>query len=202
MKTNSYNFGFFLCADEHFDNRTGNSSFDGMNKNENEVLLECSEDVPFSPLRQSYTPLPMNQSNGMEHNDDNESDENEDEDNLITADCNPTARNYQPNDGLHIIDIKLNNQQIMDTTDDEQPINENDLNISKEDVVLFTLDPTNNEGKQTIGIFRHRPCESIWTTQINEIPCAFFCSRRASWCHRWKSYCCDKNIFGKIIHDN
>lgn len=125
-----------------------------MNKNENEVLLECSEDVPFSPLRQSYTPLPMNQSNDIEHSDDDD----DDEDNLITADCNPTARNY-PNhtsDGLHIIDIKLNNQQMMDTAEnDEQPINENDLNISKEDVVLFTLDPANNEGKlaNLSGIF-------------------------------------------------
>lgn len=141
----------FAIADEHFDNRTGNSSFEGMNKNENEMLLECSEDVPFSPLRQSYTPLPMNHSNGIDHDDDDGDIDDDDEDNLITGDCHPTARNY-PNltdNDLRIIDIKLNNPQIMDTNDDEQPIDENlNMSISKEDVVLFTINST-NDGKQT-----------------------------------------------------
>lgn len=49
-------------SDEILSNRNnGNNSFDDLNQNGNEVQLECSEDVPFSPLRQSYTPLPINQ---------------------------------------------------------------------------------------------------------------------------------------------
>lgn len=133
----------FLLADEHFENRSVNNSFDGMNKNENEVLLECSEDVPFSPLRQSYTPLPMNQFNG------NETDE------IITADEIPSSRhnsNYAGNE-LHIIDIKLNEQGMLDDAnddddDDEQPTNDDvNMSISKENVVLFTINAANNDGK-------------------------------------------------------
>lgn len=130
-------FFFLIChSDEHFDNRTGNNSFDGINKNENEVLLECSEDVPFSPLRQSYTPLPMNQSNGIE------SDE------IITADEIPSAGHINTIDTdneLHIIDIKLNEPELLDDgndddDDDEHPIDENvNMSINKENVVLFTI---------------------------------------------------------------
>lgn len=39
---------------------TVNNLFEVVNKNENEFILECCEDVPFSPLRQSHTPLPVN----------------------------------------------------------------------------------------------------------------------------------------------
>ncbi|XP_031640432.1 uncharacterized protein LOC116352180 isoform X2 [Contarinia nasturtii] len=125
--------------DEHFDNRTGNNSFESTSKNENEVLLECSEDVPFSPLRQSYTPLPMNQSN----------DNDDDEDDLIIPDCDPSPRNY-PNDSqneLHMIDIKLS-QQMLDIADHDQPSDANEnvnMSISKEDVVLFTINAANDE---------------------------------------------------------
>lgn len=46
-------------------NQNANNSFIDLNQsqNENGMLLECSEDVPFSPLRQSYTPIPINQQN-------------------------------------------------------------------------------------------------------------------------------------------
>lgn len=128
--------------DENFDNRTVNNTFEGINKNENEVLLECSEDVPFSPLRQSYTPLPMNQLNG---NDEDCCDE----DDLITPDCIPSARNYVSENELHIIDIKLNNHQMMLDAhdDDDQPADENEnvnMSIDKDDVVLFTINTTND----------------------------------------------------------
>lgn len=131
-------FLFFLfCLDEHFDNRTGNNSFENLNKNENEVLLECSEDVPFSPLRQSYTPLPMNQSNG---NDDVDVD-----DDLITPDCIPSARNYDSENELHIIDIKLNDHQMLDANDDDQHSNEHEnMPFNKDDVVLFTINTAND----------------------------------------------------------
>lgn len=132
-----------LPPDEHFDNRTGNSSFDGMNKNENEVLLECSEDVPFSPLRQSYTPLPLNQLN---YNDADESP---------IANCNSSIRAYS-NDSdneLHIIDIKLNEHHVLDGNDDEQQSDENvNMSISKEDVVLFTINAS-NDGKSDSKYF-------------------------------------------------
>lgn len=117
--------------DEHFDNRTVGNAFDGMNKNENEVLLECSEDVPFSPLRQSYTPLPTNQFNGS------------DTDEIITADEIPSdGHSLNADNDLQIIDIKLNEQELLDDAndDDEQPTDENiNMSISKENVVLFTI---------------------------------------------------------------
>lgn len=95
-----------------------------MNKHENEVLLECSEDVPFSPLRQSYTPLPMNQSNV-----------NDMEDNVI-------AHNE-----LHIIDIKLNDREILHTYDDEQHDDDGNMAMkNKDDVVVFTIREV-NDGK-------------------------------------------------------
>lgn len=138
-------------ADEHFDNRPANTSFDGMNKNENEVLLECSEDVPFSPLRQSYTPLPMNQFNG------NETDE------IITADeIPPSVRQniLDANKDLQILDIKFSEPELMDdinddddqAIDDDQPNDENgNMSISKENVVLFTIDAT-GDGESIIFI--------------------------------------------------
>lgn len=114
----------FVYLDEHFDNvRSGISSFDNMNKNENEVLLECSEDVPFSPLRQSYTPLPMNQSNG------NDMDDN------VVAD-----------NEVHIIDIKLNGREILQANDDEQDDDNENVAMNKEDVVVFTIREV-NDGK-------------------------------------------------------
>lgn len=110
-------------------------------------MLECSEDVPFSPLRQSYTPLPMNQLNCdniiAAHDDD------DDDDNIITADIHPTARNYSNDseNGLHIIDIKLNEQMLDDANDEEHLIDDNiNMSIGKEDVVLFTVNTT-HDGK-------------------------------------------------------
>lgn len=115
--------------------------FGATNKNENEVLLECSEDVPFSPLRQSYTPLPINQLNG--------DDDDDDDDVLIIPECSSSTRNCSNDSAneMQIIDIKLNGQETSGANDDEQPSNENedenmDVSISKEDVVLFTINTT------------------------------------------------------------
>lgn len=117
-------FSLEKIIDEHFDHRPGVSSFDGINKNENEVLLECSEDVPFSPLRQSYTPLPMNQSNGNEL------------DNHLNVD---------------IIDIKLNDQEMMHVNDDDQ--HDDSGNMDKEDVVVFTITEVNDGEFKTVKFF-------------------------------------------------
>lgn len=111
---------YLLHTDEHFDNRPSIGAFESLNKNENEVLLECSEDVPFSPLRQSYTPLPMNQSNGNDL-DDNINVDNE----------------------LHIIDIKLNDQEMLEEHDDNGNMS------NKEDVVLFTISAANDGESHT-----------------------------------------------------
>lgn len=108
--------------DEHFDNgRPGICSFDGVNKNENEVLLECSEDVPFSPLRQSYTPLPNNLSN-----------------------ANDTDDNMNIDNDLHIIDAKLNHADISEPNDDDH--NDENGEMNKDEVVVFTIREV-NEGK-------------------------------------------------------
>lgn len=117
-------FSLEKIIDEHFDHRPGVSSFDGINKNENEVLLECSEDVPFSPLRQSYTPLPMNQSNGNEL------------DNHLNVD---------------IIDIKLNDQEMMHVNDDDP--HDDSGNMDKEDVVVFTITEVNDGEFKTVKFF-------------------------------------------------
>lgn len=99
-------------------------------------MLECSEDVPFSPLRTSYTPLPVNQPNA------NDLDEN-----LVSVNCNLSGEVYSNdcNNEVHIIDIKLQGQELVETHEDE-PEDENHVNmsISKEDVVLFTINATNN----------------------------------------------------------
>lgn len=122
--------------DEHFEIRTTNNTFDG-NKNENEVLLECSEDVPFSPLRTSYTPLPVNQPNATDLDD-----------NIVSVNCNLSDEVYpnECNNEVHIIDIKLQGQELVEANDEDEPEDENHVNMSinKEDVVLFTINATNN----------------------------------------------------------
>lgn len=122
--------------DEHFELSRANNAFDGINnKNENEVLLECSEDVPFSPLRQSYTPLPVNQPV-------NDLDEN-----IVSVNCDPSDEVYmnECNNEVHIIDIKLQNQELVDAMENE-PVDDSNVDtpISKEDIVLFTIDAANN----------------------------------------------------------
>lgn len=101
------------------------------------MLLECSEDVPFSPLRQSYTPLPMNQSNA------NDSDDHTN----VSTNCNSSCQIYS-NDSeneLHIIDIKLQDQDdVLDTNDDEPADDNVNMSIGKEDVVLFTINAAND----------------------------------------------------------
>lgn len=49
------------------------------------------------------------------------------------------------NNEVHIIDIKLQGQELVETNDDE-PGDENHVNmsISKEDVVLFTINAAND----------------------------------------------------------
>lgn len=131
-----YSFLKFLL-DEHFEINRANNTFDGINnKNENEVLLECSEDVPFSPLRQSYTPLPVNQPNV------NDLDEN-----IVPVNCDLSDEVYsnECNNQCNIIDMKLQGQELMDTNENE-PANEDNVNtpISKEDIVLFTISAANN----------------------------------------------------------
>lgn len=88
----------------------------------------------------------MNQSN-----DNN----NDDDDLIIPDDCNPSNRNYtnHSENELRIIDIKLNEQEMLDIADDEHQADENEhmnMSINKEDVVLFTINTTNsntNDGK-------------------------------------------------------
>lgn len=98
-------------------------------------MLECSEDVPFSPLRTSYTPLPINQPNV------NDLDEN-----IVPVSCNLSGEVYsnECNNEVHIIDIKLQGQELVETNENEAE-DENDVNmsISKEDVVLFTINASN-----------------------------------------------------------
>lgn len=108
-------------------------------------MLECSEDVPFSPLRTSYTPLPVNQPNVNDLDDEN----------IVSLNCNLSDDVYsnECNNEVHIIDIKLQGQELIETNEDE-PEDENHVNmsISKEDVVLFTINATSN-GKYYYSFF-------------------------------------------------
>lgn len=120
-------------VDEHFESRTGNNLFDGISKHENEVLLECSEDVPFSPLRQSYTPLPVN------HTNLNDSDEL-----IIPDDC---TRNFlnETNPEVHLIDVKLNKHTLLNANNfEEQPENDVNASANKDNLALFQIDEIND----------------------------------------------------------
>lgn len=76
----------------------------------------------------------------------NQPNANDLDDNIVSADCNLSGEMYSNdcNDEVHIIDIKLQNQDIMDTNE-----------VSKEDVVLFTINASNN-GECFLASVRYR----------------------------------------------
>lgn len=76
------------------------------------VILECSEDVPFSPLRQSYTPLPTNNllQDQLEHTDKQ-------------ADQEPLNRNAsvetKSEETIQIVDVRSISDRPSASTSDE-----------------------------------------------------------------------------------
>lgn len=135
-----------------------NNSLEDINQNGDVVILECSEDVPFSPLRQSYTPIPATQQFGDPLND--------------VQNANSIIESNADNN-LQIVDVR----SILDrpSTSKDSDEHENKFNAERTEkrlkqelkctkdangLVIFTLNPTDKiEGKN----FQRRiePCSSI-----------------------------------------
>lgn len=134
-------------------NQSANNSFIDLNQsqNENDLLLECSEDVPFSPLRQSYTPIPINQQNI---------------DNIELDDISIVSNDAESNGehDLHIVEVKTLNDHIPSATSNDKiqskkqktsNHNERTDKVAKSDartsssndsdVVIFTISTTDSE---------------------------------------------------------
>lgn len=133
-------------------NQSANNSLIDLNQsqNENDMLLECSEDVPFSPLRQSYTPIPFNQQNI---------------DNIEMDDISIVPNDVECNDehDFHIVEVKTLNDHIPSATSNDKiqskkqktsNHNERTDKVAKSDaktsssndsVVIFTISTTDSE---------------------------------------------------------
>lgn len=150
-------------SDDTPSKRNGNNSFEEINQNENEVLLECSEDVPFSPLRQSYTPLPMNQQL-----------------NEVDNDSGSMIDNGSEND-LQIIDVKSINERleaVKNKQNDECSLKQkrqksDGQNLETDnDVVIFTITPVDDmeQPEEIVVCENAKPIEiSIDKTTVSTI---------------------------------
>lgn len=159
--------------DEYVPNNIQNHSIHDLTKHED---LECSEEVPFSPLRQSYTPVPVNHHHSVTN----------DNAQVVNAVANPTVLpgcSSMTEDHLEQDSVKRKQAHKEQEVNDQNKVKENGneslidnytvaVNTSVGDdnegkVVIFSISSVSDENNEQSKSWRHQKAPSSSSTRSN-----------------------------------